>query len=179
LTEQGFGEQAAVRHDGVTGLRREPPTVRRAPGQPVTRILVDADACPSKHIVREEAGLVPVLWFATVDHQQRDGVEWIAVAKGPDAVDHAIFGATRRGDVVVTQDYGLASLCLGRGARAIHPDGRVYTEETMSFLLEERYTSARLRRAGVRTRGPRPRSAAEDRAFRAALRGVLDAVDGR
>lgn len=149
------------------------------PDRPATRILVDADACPSKHIIREEAGPVRVLWFATVDHEQGDGVEWIAVAKGPDAVDHAIFGATRRGDVVVTQDYGLASLCLGRGARAMHPDGRVYTQETMPFLLEERYTSARLRRAGVRTRGPRPRGAAEDHAFRLALRGLLDASESR
>ncbi len=142
-----------------------------------TRILVDADACPVKRIIREEAGPLPVLWFSTVDHEQADAAAWIRVAKGSDAVDHAIFSALRWGDVVVTQDYGLASLCLGRGARAIHPDGRVYTAATMPLLLEERYASARARRAGIRTRGPRPRHTEDDRAFRAALRDLLHAVD--
>jgi len=160
----GYGGAAAGRPAGAaTGIR----------------ILVDADACPVKQIIREEAGALPVLWFATLDHEQADGVDWVRVAKGPDAVDHAIFGAARRGDVVVTQDYGLASLCLGRGARAIHPDGRVYTGETMPLLLEERYASARARRAGTRTRGPRPRRAEDDRAFRTAFQGLLRSPDRR
>ena len=137
------------------------------------RILVDADACPVKQIIREEAGGRPVLWFATVDHQQTDGDNWVQVAPGPDAVDHALYGALRPGDVVVTQDYGLASLCLGRRARAIHPDGRVYTEATMPALLEERYFSARVRRAGGRTKGPRARTGEDDRRFREAFRQLL------
>jgi len=137
------------------------------------RILVDADACPVKAIIREEAGGCPILWFATVDHEQAEGDEWVRVAKGPDAVDHALYGALRPGDVVVTQDYGLAALCLGRGARAIHPDGRVYSEATMPALLEERYFSARVRRAGGRTKGPRPRTSDDDRHFRAAFRELL------
>jgi uncharacterized protein YaiI (UPF0178 family) len=139
----------------------------------LSRILVDADACPVKAIIREEAGGRQVLWFATVDHEQDERDTWIRVAKGPDAVDHALYGALRPGDVVVTQDYGLASLCLGRGARAIHPDGRVYSEATMPALLEERYFAARVRRAGGRTKGPRPRTAEDDRRFREALRGLL------
>ncbi len=137
------------------------------------RILVDADACPVKQIIEAEAAGRPILWFATSDHEQADAQRWVRVAKGPDAVDHAIFAQTRAGDLVVTQDYGLAALCLGRGARALHPDGRVYTEANMDSLLTERYLSARARRSGGRTRGPRPRTAADDAAFRAALRGIL------
>lgn len=142
------------------------------------RILVDADACPVKDIIREEAaraGRTQVLWFATVDHEQSDTAAWVRVPKGPDAVDHALYGALRPADIVVTQDYGLASLCLGRGVRAIHPDGRIYSEATMPFLLEERYHAAKVRRAGGHTRGPRRRGIAEDAAFRAALRSLLAA----
>lgn len=116
---------------------------------------------------------MPVLWFATVDHEQPDDAAWVRVAAGPDAVDHAIYGALRPEDVVVTQDFGLAALCLGRGARAIHPDGRIFDERTLPFLLQERHDSAMARRAGLRTRGPRPRRAADDRAFRLALRSLL------
>ncbi len=153
---QGGRDRAAVREHGL-----------------LSRILVDADACPVKQIIREEAAGREILWFATVDHEQAEGDHWVKVAKGPDAVDHALYGALRRGDVVVTQDYGLAALCLGRGARALHPDGRIYTEATLPGLLEERYLAARVRRAGGRTRGPRPRTGEDDRRFRAALREVL------
>ena len=156
---QGGGDRAAGGEDGL-----------------LSRILVDADACPVKQIIREEAGARQVLWFATVDHEQAEGDTWVRVAKGPDAVDHALYGALRPGDVVVTQDYGLAALCLGRGARALHPDGRIYSEATLPALLEERYFAARVRRAGGRTRGPRPRTAEDDRRFRAALRAVLAAL---
>lgn len=139
------------------------------------RILVDADACPCKPIIEAEAGAAgwPILWFATTDHEQPDPDRWVRVAKGPDAVDHAIFAATRAGDIVVTQDYGLASLCLGRGAHVLHPDGRRYTEFNIDALLQERYLSARVRRGGGRTRGPRPRTAADDAVFRDALRALL------
>ena len=137
------------------------------------RILVDADACPVKAIIAREASGVEVLWFATVDHEQADAARWVIVAGGRDAVDHALFGRVRAGDLVVTADYGLAALCLGRGALALHPDGRRYTEEALPELLTERYLSARVRRAGGRTRGPRPRTAADDAAFRTALRGIL------
>ncbi len=100
------------------------------------------------------------------------------MAAGPDAVDHAIFGALHPGDIVVTTDYGLAGLCLGRGAAAIHPDGWIYREQTMPLLWAERDAAARARRAGLRTRGPRPRRAADDRAFRQALRALLAGAAG-
>jgi uncharacterized protein YaiI (UPF0178 family) len=144
------------------------------------RVLVDADACPVKAEVRAEVAAarrrgrdVAVLWFATADHEQADADRWVRVAAGRDAVDHALFAAARPGDLVVTGDHGLAALCLGRGAHVLHPDGWPYSEEAMPALLTERYLSARIRRAGGRTRGPRPRRAADDAAFRALLRRVL------
>jgi uncharacterized protein YaiI (UPF0178 family) len=150
---------------------------RRALYSEHMRILVDADACPVKGIIGAEAGEVPVLWFATSDHQQADGARWIRVDKGRDAVDHAIFARAAPGDLVVTADHGLASLCLGRGARGLHPDGWEYTEAIMPGLLTERYVAAKARRAGGRTRGPRPRTGEQDAAFRALLRVMLARAD--
>lgn len=143
-------------------------------------ILVDADACPVKGVIRAEAEAarragrdVEVVLFATVDHRQAEGDRWVCVAAGRDAVDHALFSAIAAGDVVVTADYGLAALCLGRRAVVLHPDGWRYAEPAMTALLAERDLAARARRAGTRVRGPRPRRAADDLAFGAAIRAVL------
>lgn len=134
---------------------------------------MDGDGCPARRVILEEAGAIPVLWFATDDHAQPDGTVWIRVAPGPDATDHALFAHTRPGDLVVTQDYGLAALCLGRRAAVLHPDGWEYRDGMIDALLEERYQAARARRGGGRLRGPRPRTAAADQALRATLHQLL------
>lgn len=137
--------------------------------QAAGRILVDGDACPARDLILRAAAGVPVLWFSTADHAPPAGAAWIEASAGRDATDHALFAQTRARDLVITQDYGLAALCLGRGAQVVHPDGWPYRAEVIDALLQERYLAARARRAGTRTRGPRPRGAEQDRALRAAL----------
>ena len=78
------------------------------------------------------------------------------------------------GDIVVTQDYGLAALCLARGCTPIRQDGLIYTADNIDALLMARHESGRLRRGGVRLKGPRKRTAADDAAFLASLCRVLD-----
>ena len=141
------------------------------------RILVDGDACPARDLILREAASVPVLWFSTADHAPPPGAIWVEASRGPDATDHVLFGHTRAPDLVITQDYGLAALCLGRGAQVLHPEGWRYLPEVMDALLEERFLAARARRAGRRTRGPRPRGAAQDLALRSALRAWLEIRD--
>ena len=130
------------------------------------RILVDGDACPARALILREAGDLPVLWFSTADHAPPAGAVWIEAPSGPDATDHILFAHTRPGDLVITQDYGLAALCLARAAWVLHPEGWRYRPETIDALLQERYLAARTRRAGGRTRGPRARDAGNDRALR-------------
>lgn len=138
------------------------------------RILVDGDACPARALIVREAGRVPVLWFSTPDHVPPAGATWVEAPVGPDATDHALFAQVRPGDLVITQDYGLAALCLGRNALVLHPEGWHYLPETIDALLHERYLAARTRRGGGRVRGPRPRAASADQALRAGLRAWLD-----
>jgi len=95
------------------------------------------------------------------------------VGPEPQAADIAVANRARPGDVVVTQDWGLAALVLGRGCRAISPAGHTYRPETIDMLLEERHVKARVRRSGGRTRGPRPRTAEDEARFEKAFSRAL------
>lgn len=138
------------------------------------RVLVDADACPVLAIIRKlcaEAG-VPVTTVASFRHDI-GGEDHVMVGPEPQAADMAIINRTRRGDVVVTQDWGLAGLVLAKGAAAVSPWGHIFTDEEMEGRLAQRALNARLRRGGVRLPGPSRRTHADDVSFEQALRHLL------
>ena len=93
----------------------------------------------------------------------------IAKEVGADAVDFVLVNRVQAGDLVVTQDYGLAAMCLARGADALRQDGVFYTNANMDGLLESRHFSQKIRRAGGRTKGPKKRTAQDDQAYLSAL----------
>lgn len=141
------------------------------------KVVVDADACPraclqilQKHKRRWKYRLLTV---ASVDHRI-DNPDHIIVGKGADAADLAVMNNTAKGDIVVTQDWGLAALILGKGASAISPSGRIYTEQNIDFLLEERHLKARYRRAGGRTKGPSARTNKDDQKFERSFLTLLE-----
>jgi uncharacterized protein YaiI (UPF0178 family) len=143
------------------------------------RILVDADACPVKEIIERLAKRrnIPVTMVIDTSHELPGGYSTvIMVDKGADSADYAIAGMASRGDIVVTQDYGLAAMALARGARAINQDGLVYTSENIDGLLERRYMGQKIRRGGGRTKGPPKRTKEDDERFEAALEGMLGTV---
>jgi len=140
------------------------------------QILVDADACPVKEIiVRLAKGKeIPVTMVIDTAHQLADGYSRVVmVDKGVDSVDFALMGLLNRGDIVVTQDYGLAAMALGKKAKAINQNGLIYTDENMDGLLMERHLSAKARRAGHRGSGPAKRTKENDDKFEAAFEGLL------
>lgn len=141
------------------------------------RILIDGDGCP---VVRETAAMsrefsVPCLIFCDTSHSfSLPGVETILCDRGADSVDYKIANSVRPGDLIVTQDYGLAAMCLSRGARALHQDGFCYDDGNIGGLLEVRAFSGRVRRGGGRLKGPKKRTASQDAAYCAALRRILE-----
>lgn len=140
------------------------------------KILVDADACPVKEIIVRlaKAAGIPVTMVIDTSHQLNDGYSRVVtVDKGADSVDFALMGLLRAQDVVVTQDYGLAAMVLGKGARAINQNGRIYNDENMDRLLMERHLSSKIRRSGGRTKGPSKRKKEDDEAFEIAFRNLL------
>jgi uncharacterized protein YaiI (UPF0178 family) len=137
------------------------------------KILVDADACPVKEIIEEVAIAlkIPVLMVIDTSHiLYSDYSEILLVSKAPDAVDFALINRTIKGDIVVTQDYGVAAMALGRGAYAIHPGGKVFTDRNIDQMLMERDIAKKQRRAGVRIGGhTKKRTSADDERFQAAF----------
>ena len=77
------------------------------------------------------------------------------------------------GDLVVTQDYGLAAMCLGKGARVLHQSGMEYHADNIDALLYSRYSAKKARMAGERLPATKKRSKDEDVAFEKALRDIL------
>ena len=140
------------------------------------QILVDADGCPVVDVVircAREVG-VPVTLLCDSAHRfAREGAQTVTVDKGADSVDFALVNRVRPGDVVVTQDYGLAALCLARRATVLHQNGFAYDEGNIDSLLMARHTAKKLRRAGGRLRGPAPRTKQQDADFERCLRDVL------
>jgi len=140
------------------------------------KILVDADACP-KSALRVCMNLgrkyrIPVWTVASFDHII-DSDHHVAVGDDSQEADIKIINMTEQGDVVVTQDWGLAAVVLGKGARCLSPAGREFRSDRMAFLLEEREVKNKLRRSGGRTKGPQKRTDEDDQRFEASLERIL------
>jgi uncharacterized protein YaiI (UPF0178 family) len=140
------------------------------------RILVDADACPVKQIIVRLAKRrnIPVIMVIDTSHELDDGYsEVITVDKQADSVDFKLMELLAKDDIVVTQDYGLAAMVLGKGARALNQNGLVFSESNMDRLLLERHLGKEIRRSGGRTRGPAKRSKEDDTHFESALGALI------
>ncbi len=140
------------------------------------KLIVDADACPVNvlQLCRNAARKKGIpLWTVASFHHNIESEKHIVVGDDPQETDIAVANAAQAGDIIVTQDWGLAALILGKGAFAISPNGRIYTPANIPFLLEERELKARLRRGGGRTKGPAKRTSAADRRFAANLERLL------
>ena len=143
------------------------------------RVLIDADACPvnrlAEKIAKEKS--VPVILFADTNHVLASDYASIRViGAGADAVDFALMNENRAGDVVVTQDYGVAAMVLGKGAFAIHQSGRWYTNGNIDRLLMERHFAkkARMGKGKHHLKGPAKRTAEDDERFAESFGKLLD-----
>lgn len=146
------------------------------------QVLIDADACPVVDIAVRlcRKHHIPCLLLCDTAHiLHREGADTLIFDKGADSVDFALVNRAKKGDIVITQDYGLASMCLGRQARVLHQDGWEYTAYNISGLMEQRHAAKKHRLAGGRTKGPSKRAKQQDDAFAAAFDALLQqAVQG-
>ena len=146
------------------------------------KVLIDADACPVTGIavnLCKRFSVPCVLLCDTAHILHREGADTLIFDKGADSVDFALVNRAKKGDIVITQDYGLASMCLGRQARVLHQDGWEYTAYNISGLMEQRHAAKKHRLAGGRTKGPSKRTKQQDDAFTTAFDTLLQqAVQG-
>lgn len=140
------------------------------------KIIVDADACPVKEIILETASKynIPVTMVTDTSHIMYDmPCEVITVDNGHDSADIAIANLVKKGDIAVTQDYGLACMLMAKGAHIINQNGFLYTNENIDALLFRRHISAKQRRGGKRSGHINARTAEDDKRFAKCLEDLI------
>ncbi|QNU67458.1 YaiI/YqxD family protein [Ruminiclostridium herbifermentans] len=141
------------------------------------QILVDADACPVKEIIVRVAKKykIPVTMIIDTSHELYDGYSIIiTVDKSRDSVDIKLINLLKKEDIVVTQDYGVAAMGLGKGARVLNQNGLIYSDNNIDRLLFERHLGQKVRRAGGRTGSVKKRSKEDNDNFERALIKLIE-----
>lgn len=140
------------------------------------KVFIDADGCPvvdETVILCKKYNAQCVIICDTAHIFNKNGAETIVVEKGADSVDFKLVNMLSKGDIAVTQDYGLAAMCLARGAVPINQNGMIYNENNIDELLFSRFVSKKIRRAGGRLKGPSKRSPEQDEKFIRSLEKLL------
>lgn len=148
------------------------------------KVWVDGDACPVpvKNSIIELCREFEVSAFFVISYAHytspTPGVEWILVDSNREEVDLYLMNHSVKGDIAVTQDYGLASILIPKGVHTVHPRGFLYREDNMEKMLFERYISGKERRAGKRTKGPSKYQDTDLDRFSAQFKKMLSNVEG-
>ncbi len=146
------------------------------------KLLIDADACPvvdiALRIAKENKTDECILLCDTSHLIERDSAKTIVVSKGADSADFRLVNLVRAGDIVVTQDYGLAAMCLAKKAHVLNQNGLIFNEYNIDSLLEKRYINKKIRMAGGRTKGPAKRTIEQDIEFEKSLKLIFKKIHG-
>lgn len=143
------------------------------------KVLIDADGCPVVDIaikISYQYEIDTILFCDTSHRIERENVITIVVPKGKDSVDFKLVNAVSKNDIVITQDYGLAAMCLAKGAIVLDQNGREMNSENIDMLLSLRHESAKIRRKGGRMKGPKKRTEENNLAFEIKFRQICERV---
>ncbi len=139
------------------------------------RIFVDADACP----VIDEILAVITDWEVVLVHNQHHelnhGQENVTVKETgdrPDEADHYIYNHLQAGDLVITDDLGLASLVVGKGGEVLRFRGDMVDESNVELRLVQRYAARKERESSQRTNGPPAFTKADREKFKRRLKQI-------
>ena len=144
-------------------------------------VFIDANGCPVVDITVKaslEAATNCVIICDTSHEFEKSGAKTIIVPTGNDSVDFVLVNMIKSGNIVITQDYGLAAMCLVRGAIPISQDGMIYSDNNIDALLMQRHISKKIRMSGGRLKGPSKRAKEQDNAFEKALKELLSKSGG-
>ncbi|MDT2596172.1 YaiI/YqxD family protein [Enterococcus dongliensis] len=143
------------------------------------RLIIDGDGSPVKDttiLVAEKYG-IPVVIVTSIDHYSKkeypDFVRFIYVDRGSDSADFKIVSVIKPTDILITQDYGLASLTLAKAAHVLHQTGMEYTQMNIDALLTQRFIGSKMRQAKQRTKGPKPFTNVEREQFKEVLESLI------
>ncbi len=140
------------------------------------KILIDGDGCPvvaSTIRIGQKHDIDVIILCDTAHNFSKYDVETIVLSKGADSVDFALVNKVNKGDLVVTQDYGLAAMVLSKGGYPISQNGQVYSDDNIDMLLFSRHLSKKIRNSGKRVKGPRKRDREDDIRFEKSLEDLI------
>ncbi len=144
-------------------------------------VYVDADACPVVKIIEDVSKFfnIPVVLLCDTNHILNSNYsEVIVIGAGSDAVDLALINRCSANDIVVTQDYGVAALALGKGAYCIHQSGKIFTNDNIDGLLMDRHLAKKMRMSNSKhhIKGPKKRTKEDDIKFESSFRKLISEV---
>lgn len=142
------------------------------------KLIVDADACPVKSIivsVAKEHNLEVVMVVDT-SHIINDGYSKVCtVDKGADSADIYLINLASKDDIIITQDYGVAAMALGKGCKALNQNGMIYDSSNIDSLLLARHIGKKIRRSGGKINNVPKRTKEDDKSFELSLRSIIKA----
>lgn len=141
------------------------------------KILIDADGCPVTKLAVKlamEHGISAIIVCDTSHEFSIDGAETITVSKGADSADFALVNNAENGDIIITQDYGLAAMALAKRANVITQNGLIINNFNIDSLLYSRHMAKKAQRSGKHLKGPSKRTKDQDEAFEKALIALLN-----
>lgn len=141
------------------------------------KILIDADGCPVTDIalrIAKEYNLKAILFCDTSHSFSNVSAEVITVSKGADSADFALVNKIENGDIVISQDYGLAAMALSRKGKPITQNGVIITDKNIDNLLLTRHAAKKARRSGYRLKGPSKRTNEQNETFEKHLKGLIE-----
>lgn len=141
------------------------------------KTFIDADGCPVVNItvsISKKHNIDCVIVCDTSHIFDISGTQTIVVDKGADSVDFKLVNMLNSGDIAITQDYGLAAMCLSKQAYVLNQNGLEYTNDNISALLETRAFAKKIRNAGGRLKGPKKRTKEQDNLFEASLIRIIE-----
>ena len=139
-------------------------------------VLIDADGCPVVDItirLSKQAGVDCIIVCDTAHVYEKADAKTVTVSKGSDSADFVLVNMIQKGDIAVTQDYGLAAMCLARGTVPVSQDGMIYSDDNIGALLLQRHTAKKIRMSGGRLKGSPKRTPVQDKAFEQTLKTLL------
>ena len=144
------------------------------------KILIDADGCPVVDItvkLGQKYNIETIIMCDTSHIINKIGIETIVLSKGMDSVDFALVNKVNKGDIIVTQDYGLAAMVLSKGGHPINQNGMIYSNENIDQLLFKRHLSKKIRNSGNKIKGPKKRSKEDDIKFKNNLTLLIENIN--
>lgn len=145
-------------------------------------IIIDGDGCPVIRIVEKIAKErnISVVIISDENHQlYSESSEVIRVASGMDSADFKILGKCKKDDLIVTQDYGLAAMVIGKGCYCINQNGKWLNKDNIDLLLMERHLNKKNRQSKGKKqiKGPRKRTYEDDINFEKSLKSLFEIIE--